>query len=259
MKGKRERLAAALISVLLLSSFSACQTTESDIQSNEQNLNIGNSSESNTGYGQWDGSFPISKETLNISIFAPLSSKAADSVVSYDELIAFQELEKRLNVDIEWRHPPIGKENDQFSLMIASRDLPDLIYSDWLKYAGGPEKAISDKIIIPLNDLYTENSVYLRKIYEEYPAVYKCSITDTGNLYAVQNIVNTKLSEDTIWSECTSGPQYRKDWAEKVGYTKTPQTMDDWYELLTLFKENDCNGNGDPNDEIPLIDSNSKG
>ena len=132
MKSKGTRLAAALLSVLLLSSFSACQTTESNVQSNGENSNTVSSSESEATQDTdpWDGSFPISEETLNISIFAPLSSKAADSVVSYDELIAFQELEKRLNVDIEWRHPPIGKENDQFSLMIASRDLPDLIYSD---------------------------------------------------------------------------------------------------------------------------------
>ena len=31
--------------------------------------------------------------------------------------------------------------------------------------------------------------------------------------------------------------------------------MDEWYEVLKAFKEQDANGNGDPNDEIPLTGS----
>ena len=31
-----------------------------------------------------------------------------------------------------------------------------------------------------------------------------------------------------------------------------PESLDDVYEVLKAFKENDANGNGDPNDEIPL-------
>ena len=31
-----------------------------------------------------------------------------------------------------------------------------------------------------------------------------------------------------------------------------PTTTDEYYEVLKAFKEQDANGNGDPNDEIPL-------
>ena len=43
-------------------------------------------------------------------------------------------------------------KTDQFNLMIASRDLPDIIEWSWISYPGCPEKAISDKIIIRLRE-----------------------------------------------------------------------------------------------------------
>ena len=41
------------------------------------------------------------------------------------------------------------------------------------------------------------------------------------------------------------------DWLENVGMG-VPQTTDEFIDVLTAFKEQDANGNGDPNDEIPL-------
>jgi putative aldouronate transport system substrate-binding protein len=47
------------------------------------------------------------------------------------------------------------------------------------------------------------------------------------------------------------GPQIRGDWLNAVNLN-APKTIDDWYAVLTAFKQNDLNGNGDPNDEIPF-------
>ena len=41
------------------------------------------------------------------------------------------------------------------------------------------------------------------------------------------------------------------DWLENVGMD-VPQTTEEFVDVLTAFKEQDANGNGDPNDEIPL-------
>ena len=40
------------------------------------------------------------------------------------------------------------------------------------------------------------------------------------------------------------GLSYRGDWAEKLGFTEPPKTVDDVYELLKAFRENDPDGNG---------------
>lgn len=38
-----------------------------------------------------------------------------------------------------------------------------------------------------------------------------------------------------------------------------PTTTDEFYEMLVAFRDQDANGNGDPNDELPLLGSSSWG
>ena len=42
-----------------------------------------------------------------------------------------------------------------------------------------------------------------------------------------------------------------KTWLERLGLEK-PTTLEEFEKVLTAFKEQDANGNGDPNDEIPM-------
>ena len=57
-------------------------------------------------------------------------------------------------VTVEFQHPAAGQENEQFNLMVADGNLPDIIERGWVNaYPGGPEKAISDGVIIALNDV----------------------------------------------------------------------------------------------------------
>ena len=52
-------------------------------------------------------------------------------------------------VTIEFQHPAAGQENEQFNLMVADGNLPDIIERGWVNsYPGGPEKAISDLSLI---------------------------------------------------------------------------------------------------------------
>ncbi|MDR0730803.1 MAG: hypothetical protein LBF63_03980, partial [Treponema sp.] len=46
----------------------------------------------------------------------------------------------------------------------------------------------------------------------------------------------------------------RQDWLDRVGL-KVPTTIDELHTVLLAFKQRDANGNGDPNDEIPLSDN----
>ena len=66
------------------------------------------------------------------------------------------------------------------------------------------------------------------------------------------------LDEETVGLNFTQGPIYRKDWADKLGIAE-PKTMDDWYNMLCAFRDNDMNGNGDASDEIPFSGSYTNG
>ena len=62
-------------------------------------------------------------------------------------------LMENTGVDITFLHPPTGGENEQFNLLVADGDLPDVMEYHWQNYPGGPEKAISDGVIVSLNDI----------------------------------------------------------------------------------------------------------
>lgn len=187
-------------------------------------------------------------ETANLTIFAPL----ADSEVSnHADVPSMQKLAELTDVNVEWIHPPVGQESEQFNLMVISQEFPDIIYSNWTNYDGGPEKAIQDDVIIALNDYIDEYAPNLKALFEKYPEAKRQATTDDGTIYCFPFIRGVVLNEETAGLNFTQGPIYRKDWADKLGFAE-PVTIDDWYNMLVAFRDNDMNGNGDPSDEIPF-------
>ncbi|MDR1559259.1 MAG: extracellular solute-binding protein, partial [Clostridiales bacterium] len=107
-----------------------------------------------------------------------------------------------------------------------------------------PQKYIDDGLILKLNDLIDEKAVNLKAVFVQYPEADVQSRLDDGSLYMFPFI----KPDPAI--RTYNGPIARKDWMDKLGID-LPVTMDDWYAMLTAFKENDPNGNGEA-DEIPF-------
>ena len=64
--------------------------------------------------------------------------------------------QKNTGVTIEFQHPTAGQATEQFNLIIADGDYPDLRHRKWSSsstYPGGPEKAMADGVILDLTDL----------------------------------------------------------------------------------------------------------
>ncbi|HET6487389.1 MAG TPA: ABC transporter substrate-binding protein, partial [Spirochaetia bacterium] len=164
--------------------------------------------------------------------WVPIAEFVATRSSNLGDIPMYKELEKRTNVHIVFSHPPAGQEQDQFNLMIASRDLPDIIEWSWISYPGGPEKAISDKIVIPLNDLIKKNAPNLTKLIgldKERDKLFK---TDNGTYYAYPFIKSPLENGFTlVWH----GPQFRKEWLDELKLP-VPTTMDEWESTLMAFK-----------------------
>lgn len=190
----------------------------------------------------------VAEEKTKLTVFSTI----ADSEVSnHGDVPSMQKLAEMANVDVEWVHPPKGQDAEQFSLMVVSQEYTDVIYYNWASYAGGPEKAILDEVIIPLNDYVEQYAPNLMALFEKYPEAKRQATTDDGTIYMFPFIRGVCLSEETMGLNFTQGPIYRKDWADKLGLS-APVTIDDWYNMLCAFRDNDMNGNGDPSDEIPF-------
>lgn len=188
---------------------------------------------------------PIVTTPITLSIFWDMDAKALASMKSYAEIGFFKEMEKRTGIKIDWRHPATGQATEQFNLMIASKDMPDMIWWNWRDINGGPAKAIADGNIVKLNDLMSKYSPNINKVFADNPEWKKQAVLDDGTFYTYPFIREDKSLR------LSSAFQIRQDWLDKLKL-KAPTSIDEWYDVLTAFKKQDPNGNG-KNDEIPFV------
>jgi putative aldouronate transport system substrate-binding protein len=181
----------------------------------------------------------------SLTYWVALNGNAAASMKSFNEIGAYKELEKKTGTKVEFQHPPVGQEKDQFNLMIASGTLPDVIEYPWASAPKGPDSLIKDKRIIRLNELIEKNAPNLTKLLKEKPEFRKMITTDEGNIYVMPFL----LGDDLLG--VVNGPVLRKDWLEKLNLQE-PKTVAEWEKVLTAFRDGDPNGNG-KKDEIPFL------
>ncbi|MDR1373514.1 MAG: extracellular solute-binding protein [Treponema sp.] len=143
-------------------------------------------------------------------------------------------LMERTGAKINFLHPPSGGASEQFNLMVADGNMPDLMEYSWLTYPGGPEKAIADQVIIPLNDVFAKYCPNLTAFLKAHPEYDRMIRTDSGQYYCFPMIrPDPKLLNAT-------GLMIRKDWLEELNLA-VPATIDEWYTVLKAFKENKGN------------------
>ncbi len=189
---------------------------------------------------------PIVKDRIVLKTFCTFEPiKGGAAVNSYADIPAYKKMLELTNIDMQFVHPPVGQQNEQFNLMVSSGQYPDIIEWSWLTYPGGPEKAIQDKVIIPLNDQVAKYAPNITKILADTPEARRQVITDTGLIYGFPFL---RLADQ--WRIIT-GFQANKAWLAKLGIA-LPNTLDDWYKMLVAFRTQDPNGSGNPNDELPF-------
>ncbi len=169
---------------------------------------------------------PISKEPLTLRYWCGIYGQQPHM----SENLVYQEISKRTNVNFEFINPPVGQDKEQFGLMLASKQLPDLIERGSSEiYPGGVQKALDDKVYLRLNDYINKYAPNFKKILDENPEIKKMLTLDTGDIPLFKSV---KTTEEPPWT----GPIYRQDLAEKLGI-QPPETIDDWYNMLKAFKE----------------------
>ncbi len=188
---------------------------------------------------------PLVSEPLTIT-FATVEN--ADISNSYNEnLPAFQELEKRTGIHVNFEASPDDQYNTTMQTRLAAaKDLPDLIRvpDDPIRYATGG-------VIIPIDDLIGDYAPNIISLFKERPEVKKAMVAPNGRIYTLSAVVDARSMVNL------NGIGMRKDWLETLNLEE-PDTIDEWYDVLLAFKEGDPNGNG-KKDEIPLLAMNING
>jgi len=167
---------------------------------------------------------------------------------SYADVEFFKELEELTNVHIEWNHN-VGNEN--FALMITGGDLPDMINWSLGNAAGGVATLLEDNVILDLTELLPVHAPNYYNWMKNNPKEDKDFKLDDGSYYQFVNFNADWENNDIIYFGIY-GPQIRQDWLDRVDMDM-PTNTDELFEVLCAFRDQDANGNGDPNDEIPFV------
>lgn len=240
MKKIRRQLGILLSVFIVITAISGCRSSKTGSEKQSESSQIST-----------DNTLPIVDKSITLKYFTNLDSKVGATMKSYGEVAAFKELEKRTGIHIEFLHPPVGQENEQFNLLLASNNLPDMAYAGWPTIPGGPAKAIEDNSIIKLNDLVNKYAPNFKRVIDSNTEARKQIILDDGTLYMFPSL----WYDETV--RINAGLMIRKDWLDKLNL-KEPTTIDDWYTVLKAFKEKDPNGNGKA-DEVPFVSDKGAG
>lgn len=166
-----------------------------------------------------------------LTYWAELTTNVSANWASLGDTPFGKGLMKNTGVDINFLHPPIGQHKEQFSLILADGNLPDVMEWNWtVDYPGGPEKAIKDGIIIPLNDVFEKYCPNIVAYLKENPEIDRAIKTDEGHYYCFPFIRGEQGLQRVL------GLMVRQDWLDEIGM-EVPTTIDEWHTVLTAFKE----------------------
>ena len=173
-----------------------------------------------------DSVYPIDTDET-IVFWEPLTLYNA-RYTNYGETEVAQELEKRTGIKVKYEHPATGMAQEQFNMLIASNELPDIVKADWYSYGG--QKAIDEGLILNLSDVKDDWAPNFKNNVCSDPEIAKMLKTDEGNYYAMG------FMRDEAAQCVYCGPIIRKDWLDELNLD-VPETIDEWQTMLQAFKD----------------------
>lgn len=156
------------------------------------------------------------------------------------EMEWLQQVEEKAGVDIEWQEIT-ADWGQKKGTMLASGDVPDLFI--------GPN-VITDADFAQFQGLFQDLSTMLdqapnvQAMFDAKPETRLIATQPDGKIYGLPKY-------QRFWPAASTRQYINQKWLDHLGLPM-PTNWDELYDVLVAFKEQDANGNGDPNDEIPM-------
>lgn len=144
---------------------------------------------------------------------------------SYNEQLLWQEIEKRLNIKVEWTTVSAAERQQLFSLMMSSGDLPDFVVDvNPLQL----EEFGRLGALLPLGD-YIEKMPGLQALLLSDPQARPSITSADGSIYFFPRLMEPATR---FWP----GMMIRGDWLEELGL-KVPTTTQELFDALVAIQE----------------------
>lgn len=182
---------------------------------------------------------PIVNEPITLTVLTTRWGNMGDSFKNNEFL---KRLEEESNVKIEWQVQSLNDWSEQKGIMLAGGELPDIIMG--FQTFNDADIMNNLDLFIPLDDLVENYMPNYKQALEEMPDLKNIATFPDGHMYSMsKNLPLRPVS-------CNQ-PIINKQWLDNLGLQE-PTNIEELYNVLKAFKEQDANGNGDPNDEIPI-------
>jgi putative aldouronate transport system substrate-binding protein len=134
-------------------------------------------------------------------------------------------------VHINYQEVSMMSQSEQFNLMVASNDYPDIIQGFGENYTKGIDNAIDEDIITDLTDILADYAPYYSYLRDTNAEIEKSTTTDTGRVGSFYFLIG----------DADLGPRQglwiRQDWLEALNLD-VPTTYDELHDVLLAFHEN---------------------
>ena len=255
MKRKYVKLVAAVLMAALLMAGCGSLGTESPgnsgaVQRKEED-NTQTAERTGTKEDIWESDPVLNEPGMEPIVKEPVTLKVVTGYDDWDDNWSVGQMKERLGVEFEWVVVPPEQFKEKLNLMLAGGETIDLVL---FPLGAGSRQVISKAeefkfaqqgLLTPLNDYIEHSSKYIKEYYDAHPEFYQDTTTPDGNIYSFQsaNPAYHVSMPYKLW--------INTQWLNNVGMDM-PTTTEEFYEVLKAFKEQDANGNGDPDDEVPF-------
>lgn len=194
-------------------------------------------------------------EDLTFNVYSSKNASAQD----YNDMKIMEDLYESTNVDVFWENVSESVYEQQKNLIFGNEDeRPDAIYHAGMSQ-GEIIKYAQREVLLPISD-YLDYMPNFSKILEQRPDIKsQLENVEDGKIYSLPRVEEMGLLKhpnllflNIDWTEkaIEAGAVDNLNKGDLVdGLTLDSLQME---QILTYFRDNDMNGNGDANDERPL-------
>lgn len=233
-----KKLTCILLALAMLLSITACGNNGSN-----------SSEDSSAGSSSAISSEPVNlgkyEEPVSLSTFFRIATVIMDdfSEEKLEDLYIMKQLEEKTNIhiDYEWYAAATADDADQkTSMAIASGDIPDFMIVNRAQLALLAQTDLIIKDLQSLWDTYASDKLKEWTMAEGTDAWE--SMRYNGTIMGIPVADGISNKGEMLW--------IRQDWLDNLNL-EVPTTMDELYDVMVAFKDNDPDGNGQ-NDTIGM-------
>ncbi|MGI6172617.1 MAG: extracellular solute-binding protein [Christensenellales bacterium] len=179
---------------------------------------------------------PITDEKYTFSLMVDDSYTVEDHALIYDML------EAQTNVHVDLDLYPYQAALEKMNIALSTGDYPDVIAGWLLGTKDILDLGMGEGTFLPLEDAIEAYCPMIKQVLE-IPGVRDSMTLPDGHIYSVPYVVSEPL--------VTFKPYINQRWLDNLGLAM-PTTPEELKEVLIAFRDNDANGNGIADDEIPF-------